>query len=57
MESLNKNEKKAERVERTAWQRPVLHRLEASLAGGSGAQIDDGNCNGTGSVDLHVCHS
>jgi hypothetical protein len=57
MEFLIKNEKKAERAERTAWQRPMLRRLEASLAGGSGAQIDDGNCNGTGSIDLHVCHS
>ena len=57
MDSLIKDEKSKSLSERTVWQRPVLRRLEASKAGGSGINVDDGNCVGTGSVGLHKCHS
>lgn len=43
--------------DRAPWERPVLRRLEASKAGGSGTNVDDGHCVGTGAINLHKCVS
>jgi hypothetical protein len=57
MDSLNKNEKSTAVSKRMVWERPVLRRLGANKAEGSGIQVDDGNCVGTGSAGHHVCLS
>lgn len=57
MEKIKLDDKAAVSTARAPWERPVLRRLAANKAEGSGNQVDDGNCHGTGSANLHTCQS
>lgn len=57
MDKIKLDDKAAVRSDRMAWERPVLRRLAAKAAEGSGIQVDDGHCVGTGSQNHHVCLS
>ena len=57
MDKIEANDNRDVRDDRAPWERPVLRRLAANKAEGSGMQVDDGNCHGTGSVNLHTCQS
>jgi len=57
MDKIKMDDKDRSRTDRAPWERPVLRRLAANKAEGSGSQVDDGNCHGTGSANLHVCLS
>jgi len=57
MDKIKMNDKNTIPARRATWERPVLRRLAANGAEGSGQQVDDGNCVGTGSANLHTCHS
>jgi hypothetical protein len=57
MDNIKMDDKSTRRATRTPWERPVLRRLAANKAEGSGIQVDDGHCVGTGSQNHHVCLS
>lgn len=57
MEKIKLDDKAAVSTARAPWERPVLRRLAANEARGSGNQVDDGKCKGTGAAGLHVCLS
>ena len=57
MDSIKVDNKNTIPARRAQWERPVLRRLGANKAEGSGIQVDDGHCVGTGSVNHHICLS
>jgi hypothetical protein len=57
MDEIKMDDKGRGRAARAQWERPVLRRLAANKAEGSGTQVDDGHCVGTGSANHHVCPS
>jgi hypothetical protein len=57
MDNIKTDDKDRGQAARARWERPVLRRLAANKAEGSGIQVDDGHCVGTGSQNHHVCLS
>jgi len=57
MDKIKVDEKDTSRAARAPWERPLLRRLAAKRAEGSGINVDDGHCVGTGSQFHHVCLS
>ena len=55
MDKIKTDDKGAGLASRAQWERPILRRLAANKAEGKGSLVDDGNCNGTGSVGHHSC--
>lgn len=57
MDKVKMDDKGPDRADRAPWERPVLRRLAANKAEGSGTNVDDGHCVGTGAINLHKCVS